>query len=221
MTAVSFPKELLTPDEEIVLDLRPHWWYIAPASAYLAVAVVVGVVVLASAGSGTGWDILKFVVGIGVLAALGYFAIRYARWASTNFVVTNERIVSRSGVVAKKGMEIPLDRVNTVFFNQTVFERILGAGDLGIESAGEQGRQNFTDIRKPSLVQQEIYRQKEHFEKSQHRSMGASIAAAMPQSAPAGASIPDQIEQLDRLRRNGVLTEEEFQAKKAELLRRL
>jgi uncharacterized membrane protein YdbT with pleckstrin-like domain len=127
-------------------------------------------------------------------------------------------------VVAKKGIEIPLDRINTVFFHQSFFERLIGAGDLGIESAGEGGRENFHDVRKPSLVQQEIYRQKEVLESTQHSRLGASIAASMQQGQPApsgGASIPDQIEQLDRLRRSGALTEDEFQTKKAELLRRL
>ncbi len=219
-----FPKELLTDDEELVLDLRPHWWYIAPAAAYLALALVVGVYVLASSD---GWnnrvaDVLRFVVGLAILVALGYFAQRYARWASTNFVVTNERVIARRGVVAKRGVEIPLDRINTVFFNQTFFERIIGAGDLGIESAGEGGRETFTDIRKPSLVQHEIYRQKETFERRRMAQMGQTFAQSVPQPAPAhGPSVPEQIEQLDRLRRAGTLTEEEFQAKKAELLRRM
>jgi uncharacterized membrane protein YdbT with pleckstrin-like domain len=219
-----FPKELLSQDEKVALDLRPHWWYIAPAAAYLVVAAIVGILVLTNTDSGGVGGALRFVVGIAVLVTLGYFAITYAKWSTTNFVVTNERVISRSGVVAKKGIEIPLDRINTVFFHQSFFERLIGAGDLGIESAGEGGRENFSDVRKPALVQQEIYRQKEVLEAAQHSRLGASIAASMQQAQPAptgGPSIPDQIEQLDRLRRSGALTEDEFQLKKAELLRRL
>jgi membrane protein YdbS with pleckstrin-like domain len=237
---VPFPRELLTKDEEILVDLRPHWWYVTPAGAYLAVAMIVGIWVLASAGDNVGWTILKFVVAVGVLVALVNFGQRYARWVTTNFVVTNERVISRHGVIGKQGIEIPLDRINTVFFNQSVFERMVGAGDLGIESAGEQGRQTFSDIRKPSVVHQEIYRQKEEFEQRRIDSMGRSFAAnqyvppaapstptpppaaSMPVPAPHGIpSITDQIEQLDRLRKQGVLTDEEFQSKKTELLRRL
>lgn len=219
-----FPRELLTDDEELVLDLRPHWWFIAPAAAYLGIALVVGLYVLASSGD---WnnvvaDVLRFVFGLGILVALGYFAQRYARWTSTNFVVTNERVIARRGVIAKRGVEIPLDRINTVFFSQTFFERVIGAGDLGIESAGEGGRETFTDIRKPALVQHEIYRQKEAFERRRIVQMGQTFARNVPQHADAnGPSIPEQIEQLDRLRRAGTLTDEEFQAKKAELLRRM
>ena len=217
-----FPKELLSQDEKVALDLRPHWWYIAPAAAYLAIAAIVGI--LALAGDDNAFlNALKFLAGIAVLITLANFAIRYAKWQTTNFVVTDERVISRSGVVAKKGIEIPLDRINTVFFHQSFFERLIGAGDLGIESAGEGGRENFSDVRKPALVQQEIYRQKEVLEGAQHSRLGASIAASIQQAQPAAPtfSIPDQIEQLDRLRKSGALTEDEFQLKKAELLRRL
>ena len=218
-----FPKQLLSQNEKVALDLRPHWWYIAPAVAYLAVAVIIGVFVLVANYDNGAWKAVEFLAGIVVLITLGNFAITYAKWHTTNFVVTDERVISRSGVVAKKGIEIPLDRVNTVFFHQSFFERLIGAGDLGIESAGEGGRENFHDVRKPALVQQEIYRQKEVLEASQHSRLGASIAASMQQvqPAPPSFSIPDQIEQLDRLRKAGALTEDEFQLKKAELLRRL
>lgn len=218
-----FPKQLLSQDEKVALDLRPHWWFIAPAAAYLAIAVIIGTFVLTRDHDNTAWKALEFLAGIAVLIALGNFAIRYAKWHTTNFVVTNERVISRSGVVAKKGIEIPLDRINTVFFNQGFFERLIGAGDLGIESAGEGGRQNFSDVRKPAMVQQEIYRQKEALEAAQHSRLGSSIAASMQQVQPASPtfSIPDQIEQLDRLRKAGAITEDEFQIKKAELLRRL
>jgi membrane protein YdbS with pleckstrin-like domain len=219
---VPFPKELLTDDEELVLDLRPHWWYIAPAGAYLAVALVVGLYVWLGGGDNAAWKALGFVVGLAILVAVGFFVQRYARWVSTNFVVTNERLIARRGVVAKKGIEIPLDRINTVFFNQSFFERIIGAGDLGVESAGEGGRETFSDIRKPNMVQHEIYRQKENFEKRRMVQMGQTFAANVPQGGShAGPSIPEQIEHLDRLRRSGTLTEDEFQAKKAELLRRM
>ena len=216
-----FPKNLLTDDEELVLDLRPHWWYVAPAGAYLAVALIIGLYVWLGGGDNTAWKALGFVVGIAILVAVANFVQRYARWTTTNFVVTNERLIARRGVIAKRGIEIPLDRINTVFFNQSFFERIIGAGDLGVESAGEGGRETFSDIRKPNLVQHEIYRQKENFEKRRMVQMGQTFAANVPQAAASAASIPEQIEQLDRLRRAGTITEDEFQAKKADLLRRM
>ena len=202
----------------MVLDLRPHWWFIAPAAAALAAALVFGIFVL----SATENQAARIFAGIIVLIAVGFFVVRYARWAGTNFVVTSDRVISRTGVVAKRGIEIPLDRINTVFFNQSIFERIIGAGDLGIESAGEGGRQEFTDIRKPNLVQNEIYRQVESLEDRRLRRLGQAAAEAAPATpAEPQRSIPEQIEMLDQLRRQGAVTDEEFEAKKRELLDRM
>ena len=213
-----FPKNLLTDEEELILDLRPHWWYLAPAASVLFVAVVLGLVALVN-----DWpSAIKFISGVLVLGTLAYFGIQYSRWTTTNFAVTTERVISRTGVVAKKGIEIPLDRINTVFFSQSLFERLIGAGDLGIESAGEGGRQTFSNIRKPNLVQNEIYRQKEGYEDRRlFKLSNAATAASASSPPPATASIPEQIEKLDQLRRQGVLSDEEFEAKKRELLDRM
>ena len=212
-----FPRHLLTDDEDLVLDLRPHWWFLSRAAALLAVTVFLGLAALVNES----WvSEVKFLIGLSVLGSLGWFGHRYATWTTTNFVVTNERVISRTGVVSKKGIEIPLDRINTVFFNQSVFERVIGAGDLGIESAGEGGRQTFTDIRKPSLVQNEIYRQVEHLDARKMRRLGEAAAGGGVRPDQV-ASIPEQIEKLAQLRRQGVLTEEEFARKKRELLGRM
>ncbi|MFZ6004864.1 MAG: PH domain-containing protein [Actinomycetota bacterium] len=210
-----FSKKLLNEGEDVVLDLHPHWeFFFKPASALL-VAVIVGVSVLVN--DLPGW--VEGLVGIAVLASLLWFGLTYARWATTNFVVTTDRLIYRHGVLAKHGIEIPLERVNTVFFSQSILERILGSGDLVIESAGEMGRQNFSNVRKPSAVQNEIYRQMEHNENRKFDRIGDRHAEHV--GASGAASIPEQIQQLDALRQQGVLTEAEFQAKKAELLRRM
>jgi len=209
---MGFPRELLSNDEEIVVDMHPHWWTLVPISTLLAVVVIGGLAVLVAAGSGIFWLIARLIVAVVVIATLMAFGSRYAKWSTTEFVVTTERVISRSGVVSKNGIEIPLDRINTVFFEQQAFERLLGSGDLGIESAGEGGRQTFTNIRKPSMVQAEIYAQKEGFEDRRLRRMGAAGASSGP------ASVADEIAKLDALRQQGILTEAEFQAKKIELL---
>ena len=208
--AKGISRKLLNDGEELVLDLHPHWWFLIQPLATLVVAVALGVYVLTQHDN----DALDALCGVLVLLALGWFGLRYAQWATTHFVVTSDRLIYRHGVLAKHGIEIPLERVNTVFFSQSILERMLGSGDLVIESAGEQGRQAFSDVRKPSAVQNEIYRQMEANENRKFDRIGQG-------RGDAAASIPEQIEQLDDLRRRGVLTEAEFQAKKADLLRRM
>lgn len=208
---MAFSRKLLNDGETVVLDLHPHWEYFIRQAATLVAAVVVGLVVLTK--DLPGW--VEAAVGVAVLAALLWFALTYAKWATINFVVTSDRLIYRHGVLAKRGIEIPLERVNTVFFSQSIFERIVGSGDLVIESAGEMGRQEFANVRKPSAVQNEIHRQMEMNENRKFDRIGAQPAG------PAAANIPEQIQQLESLRRQGVLTDAEFQAKKAQLLDRM
>jgi uncharacterized membrane protein YdbT with pleckstrin-like domain len=216
---VAFPTKLLNDGEEIVLDLKPHWWFMAEPTGALIGSIVIGIVVLQNAGDeGVGQGI-KILTAALVLFCLAWFGIRYLKWISTNFVVTTDRVIHRVGVIAKKGIEIPLERINTVFFQQSIFERMFGLGDLGIESAGERGAEQFEDVRKPALVQNEIYRQMEANATRMH-SHSHGPAAASTQPGP-DASVPAQLAQLDDLRKRGVITEAEFAAKKAELLNRM
>jgi uncharacterized membrane protein YdbT with pleckstrin-like domain len=204
---VTFPDKLLNDNEEVILDLRPHWSTLAKPVAALAAAVALTVGLAASVG-----NTIVDLIGAGLTAvALGNFGIHYARWTTTSFVVTSDRLVYRVGVIAKRGKEIPLERVNDIAFTQSVFERIIGTGDLSIESAGAKSRETFSDIPHPSEVQNEIYRQME-------------AAAAKHADRAAGRrdlSVPEQLDKLDELRQRGVITQAEFDAKKAQLLERM
>jgi len=204
---VPFPRRLLNDGEEIVQDLEPHW--------RMLVAPVVGVLValgLAIVVSLAGLDNFVFIVP-GVLGALaaGVLGLRWLRRRTTNFVLTTDRLVLRSGIIAKRGKEIPLERINDITFHQSVFERLIGAGDLMIESGGERGQEVFAGLPRPARVQNALYREIERF-----RDREADRAAG-----GRGLSIPEQLEKLDELRQRGVISQAEFDAKKAQLLDRL
>ncbi|MEO6317331.1 MAG: PH domain-containing protein [Acidimicrobiales bacterium] len=201
-----FSKKLLNEGEDIVLDLHPHWEYFLREGLALVAALALGIFMLISSWEG----VSLAVAGVLVLAALVWVGLTYASWVTTHFVVTTDRLIYRHGVLSKHGIEIPLERVNTVFFSQTVVERMFGSGDLVIESAGEMGRQSFSNVRKPSAIQNEIYKQMEANENRKFDRIGARPAAS--------ASIPEQITQLDQLRQQGLLTQAEFDQKKKQLL---
>jgi uncharacterized membrane protein YdbT with pleckstrin-like domain len=217
-----YPQDSLHPSEDLILDLHPHWWYFAKSAAAGVVAVVIALVVLAQ-----GWDWAKIPVALFLLAALVWFLERYIRWISTHFVLTSDRVIYRSGVIAKRGIEIPLERINTIFFHQRIFERMLGLGDLEIESASKDGAQRFDDIKNPSAVQNEIYQQMESNEVKQANRISGAINTAYaaqaqaPQAAQPAPNVAEQIQQLAMLRDQGHITPEEFEAKKAELLGRM
>ena len=94
-----------------------------------------------------------------MLVVLVRFVRRYARWATTNMVLTSERLILRSGVLAKSGREIPISRINDIAYRQSFFERLIGAGDLLVESAGERGQEVLRMVPRPVRVQQAIHQQ--------------------------------------------------------------
>jgi uncharacterized membrane protein YdbT with pleckstrin-like domain len=209
---VAFPDEGdLNQGEKVALNLHPHWWFFFHPLAALLVAVAIGVWLATL--SPPQW--IGVPVAAVIVILLGWFGVRYAQWVTTHFVVTTDRLIYRHGVLAKHGIEIPLERVNTVFFSQSLFERVLRAGDLVIESAGERGRQSFSNVRKPSAVQNEIYKQMEDNENRKFRQLGGA------RDDSGGDSIPEQIRELDELRRQGVISDAEFNEKKQELLDRM
>ena len=202
-----FPRKLLNDNEDVILDLRPHWWFLSgPVTAVvLTVALTTFVAAIGAPG-------LLLVAALAlVLVTLVWLLLRFLRWTTTNFVVTTDRLVFRLGVLSKQGREIPLERVNDITFHASLFERVIGAGDLVIESAGERGQQMFTDIPHPMQVQNEVYRQ---------------IEAAQQRNADRMAgrrelSVPEQLEKLDELRQRGVISQAEFDTKKSQLLDRM
>ena len=206
-----YPKKNLNSSETIALDMHPHWWYFAQPAAALVGSIVIGIVVLSKTESGdtAGKAARLATVALLVITALWLIG-RFLKWLTTNFVITSQRIIFRQGVFAKSGIEIPLERVNNVNFNQGVFERILGAGDLLIESGGEDGQQRFTDIRHPDKVQNLVHAQVETL--VQQRAGYTRPAAA------GGGDVADQLERLEGLLQRGTITAEEFAAQKAKLL---
>ena len=211
---MSFPKRLLVPGEELVLDLRPHW-----IALFLPTLATIGVVIVGF------WLISKFdgVVNWVVLAAMAILLISYPLrrviwWLTSYFVVTSDRLIHREGWIAKHSMEIPLEAINDVRFKQTVFERIIGAGTLVVQSASESGREEFRAIRNPEDVQKTIYHQGEMNQQRMFRPAGTMAAPPPPTGVPMAPSTVTELERLADLRAKGVLTEDEFQAQKARIL---
>jgi uncharacterized membrane protein YdbT with pleckstrin-like domain len=170
-----------------------------------------GVVVVGLIDNPTG----RTVAGLGTVALLLIVVLPGAlRWYFTLFVLTSDRLITRTGIFAKSSKEIPLERINDVSFNQSVLERLFGAGDLLVESAGERGQTRITNVRKPEQVQLMIYRTSED---NSNRMMRGGHSPA----TESGESIPEQIEALARLKEQGVITDNEFQEKKRDLLDRM
>jgi membrane protein YdbS with pleckstrin-like domain len=215
-----FPRKLLIPGEEVVLELRPH----PVALAMPALALLVGTAAAVWITTKVDGIVVWIVWAAWLALMLGFVVPRAIAWWTSVFVVTSDRVISREGFIAKRSMEIPLEQVNDVRFEQGIFDRIVGAGTLLIQSASTTGTNAFDDIRSPEDVQRTIFHQGEL---NQRRSAGHAAppsapsrpdGAGGPGSGSASPSVTTELERLAELRAKGVLTEDEFQAQKARIL---
>jgi uncharacterized membrane protein YdbT with pleckstrin-like domain len=221
---MSSPAKQLNPGEEVALDLRPHWWFFSK-HILTGLPLLVLVVLVLQLGDGGFESAAKWLAGLLVVAWLVWLGLQYVSWTMTNFVVTSQRVIYRTGVLRRRGVEIPLTRISNINFDQGLWERVIGAGDLVIESAGEQGQSRFTDVQHPDAVQQEVYRRMEGEARRQASFQSEGIAEAVERATaapgPPAADVPDQIRKLAELRDAGAISADEYERKKAELLERM
>jgi uncharacterized membrane protein YdbT with pleckstrin-like domain len=153
-----FPDNILDEGEEVVLNLRPHWRRVVVP--VVLIPIVVGLasylwfVLPADKARGP----LRIAVLVVAVAVLLWWSLRpWLRWLTTRYVMTTRRVVTRTGVLSRKGRDVPMTRVNDVSFSHTVVERIFGSGTLVIESAGERGQILLSDVPHVEAVQRDLY----------------------------------------------------------------
>ncbi|MBJ7367451.1 MAG: PH domain-containing protein [Ilumatobacteraceae bacterium] len=204
MNTMPFPRRLLNDYESITLDLHPHWWFLAPAGAATTVSGVMTLTVLAQFDGWKETVAIYLMIGALVVSA-SWMVVKMVQWRTTYFVVTSHRVIYRQGVLARNGVEIPLERMSNVNFKQTIFERLIGAGDLIIESSGRDGQQKFSDIQNPEEVQNIVH---------------AALQSRESQSGgnDVQGDVATQLEKLEGLRQRGTLSVEEFIEQKRRLL---
>jgi len=200
---MGYPQKLLSAGEEIRVEFRPHWSQILKEGLLTIMVAVLLLVIATSRWDPPGW-LIVVIVAAWIVVVLAEFV----RWWTTQHVITNERVIHRTGLIAKKGTEIPLEVINDVAFRQSMIERIFGSGDLLIESAGTHGQSAYTDIPNPERVQKLIYEVRES-------RMSSMRSGGTP--APTSSAV-SQLETLSRLHDEGKLTNEEFEAEKRKLL---
>jgi uncharacterized membrane protein YdbT with pleckstrin-like domain len=159
---MGIPARLLGEDEALVLSLRPHWKEILPAALVLLVTAPVAsfVAAIVPDGGAQAWLRLAILV-IAVFVLLRWSLWPFLRWLTTTYALTTERIITREGVIARSGHDMPLSRVNDVSFSHSAVERVLRCGTLVVESGGERGQLVLRDVPRVESVQREIYHRAE------------------------------------------------------------
>lgn len=152
-------------------------------------------------------------------------AIRiFLDWYNRQYIVTSQRVISVRGVVNKHVSDSALEMVNDVVLEQSAIGRIMGYGNLDIITGSDIGADRFHRIAHPVRLKTEMLNKRGELVRRMQERPASELQAAPSASVeeqPASQDIPALIRELDDLRQKGVLTDEEFQAKKSELLQRL
>jgi len=201
---------LLGDNERIMLVTRQHWFLLVSAillEVVLTIAILVGVPLLATllpvlASFATiGYVLLIYTVGRGLYD--------YFTWRNVQYIVTNRRVVHLKGVMNKEVTDTSLEKVNDVKMEQSFFGRLFDYGDLEILTASETGIDRFRRIGAPIRFKTAMLNAKEHMGQDEDRPGGGSAGRG---------DIPELIAELDQLRKQGAISETEFETKKRELL---
>jgi len=209
------------PGEEMILASNPHWFYFWKQVA--AGAGLIGLLVLLWSFD-TDWidTILGWLTLIAFIVLLLNTIYEFIQWKTTRFAVTTERVAYQSGIFRRRGVSIPLNRINNVNFEQSAIARMLDNGVVVIESAGETGDSVFENIPHPEHVRTLIFKQVEADEQRDSDRDAAALAKAMRDQVPpppsAGPAAHERLEQLDDLRAQGLVNDEEYAVKRQQIL---
>ncbi len=218
----------LMPDEEMILASNPHWFYFWKQVA-AAIVILVTFVLL----SRISWleDFIGWVALIAFVVLIIDVIVAFLQWQTTRFAITDQRVAYQSGMFRRRGVSIPLNRINNVNFDQSMIARILNNGIVTIESAGETGDSVFENIPKPEHVRTLIFAQVEADEQRDSDRDAASLAKALrdqqepiattastPPPPPTPPSSADRLAALDDLKAQGHIDDAEYAAKRQQIL---
>jgi uncharacterized membrane protein YdbT with pleckstrin-like domain len=213
----------LMPNEKMVLASNPHWFYfwkqVAAALGIFGLLLLLWTVDIDWLNSIIGWVAL-----IAFVVLLLDVIFEYVQWQTTRFAITNERVAYQSGIVRRRGVSIPLNRINNVNFNQSGIARLLNNGVVTIESAGETGDSVFENIPDPEKVRTLIFAQVEADEQRDSDRDAASLAKAMREhvesnpAAPAGPTPQERLAALEDMKEQGLVNDAEYATKRQQIL---
>jgi len=226
----------LLTGEQIIFETKKHWF--APIRASLiAILILLGAVALrwlAPSGDGIigGIGGLMDLLSTGLLlVAVAWILYNVAEFLSAHFGVTNMRVLRYEGLIRRRSSETLLAMLTDVRLDEPALGRALGFGNLKIlTSSGAAGEDEFMTVAKAKELRTAIQEQKAKMMTggpapapvaAPTASLAATpAAAAAPPAAPAGDTA-SSLAALDSLRSQGLITEEEYQEKRSEILGRL
>ena len=203
-------RTILKQDEKKLLIIRQHWIkLVLPFLVWLIAAVL----------------LIWFAGTTGLIIALVtalYPMYEYLNWKNNLWCITNLRVVDESGFFSRYSKESPLDKINNVEYDQTIWGRIFGYGNVDIQTAAELGETTYHLIHHPKLLKDTITHAQEEYKKTQISKQATQLAEAIAKSTaaikPSQQMIADELQKLFNLYQQGALTQEEYQVQKNKLM---
>lgn len=153
---MAISSKLLNEGEHVVVSTRTHPKVLILPLLIFLVLIVLGVF-MSNVGDGSAAHVMHLVVWVIIALAVLWLTVRpVITWATTTYTFTNRRFIKRSGLVAKEGRTIPLNRISGVDFEIGVIDRIFGCGTLVVSDASTDGRVELDDIPKVEQVQLKV-----------------------------------------------------------------
>jgi uncharacterized membrane protein YdbT with pleckstrin-like domain len=150
--------ESLAEGERFVLRLHPHWKTLLRPSFLLALIVAATVALLVLLPTGHNLGAARIAIGaVALVAAIIWFGIPLLRWKTTSYELTTRRLRLRAGILTRTGRDFPLTRISDVSFSHGLIDRLVGAGRLVVESAGEHGQLVLNEIPQVEHVQATLF----------------------------------------------------------------
>jgi uncharacterized membrane protein YdbT with pleckstrin-like domain len=154
---VAFPSRLLNDGERVVVTTRTHVKaLLVPALLLILLAAVAGFLsTVVPAGSAQPL-VVVVVWGLAALVAIWWVVKPFLHWLTTTYTFTNRRFIARSGIIAKQGRTIPLNRISGVDFDIGIVDRVFGCGTLVVSDASESGQVLLHDVPNVERVQMQV-----------------------------------------------------------------
>ncbi len=212
----------LQPGEEILYRAHPSRFPLIPPLAGAVLVAVAGFIVWRWVIRGNG-ALIAIVAGIPVLFLLAVAGMRFLRLASREFILTNHRLIQQEGLLGKKSIDSYLEKINNIEYSQTLGGRLLGYGDLRIDTANMAEPSVFERIADPLGFKRAISAAAEAYRAGLSRPGVANVAGVAPAaSAVAPAAAPpsgaERLRQLKSLLDDGLISPAEFETKRKQLL---
>ncbi|MBI1800825.1 MAG: PH domain-containing protein [Chloroflexi bacterium] len=156
---------------------------------------------------------------LAVVIPLGLLIMLLLRWSNEQYIVTNRRVMQVAGVINKHVADSSLEKVNDVVLDQSFLGRLMNYGNVEIITGSDVGVNQFKNIARPVDFKRAMLNQKEALGDTD--GLQARTRRVLESDAPSKGDVPELIAELDELRKKGIISDAEFQTKKADLLKRL